>query len=117
MNVIMKETQFDYVCDAEIFEIISDEDIELAAECIADCLVGANLNGILKYEPMNYMLNIERNTSKKFFWDLLIDLKGHGISYLVKDIETNKVVGAIVTEIYNPNIKTVKYSGLFEPYN
>ncbi len=86
-----------------------------AIECIAECFSGITVNGIKKQEPLNYALEMDKNTIIKFcetFFDL-----NENYCFIALEKATEKVIGVIFSEIYQPTESLHSFTGEFIKYN
>lgn len=118
MSDIKIDQQIENVCDVEILELSNNQDdLIKVAECISDCFVGVNVDGVTKSEPMNMSLKMERTVVNKFILSMLEEIVQQKFCFFARDLKTGHVVAAILAQVYDPKVEIQRFTGEFEPYN
>ncbi len=113
----------DVLCPVEldyIYEILdpSDRDVLIdAADCLADTFAGVVVDGVLVSEPMTKACSLSKEDMFEFVLGYLDNVAHQRLCCVARDKQTGKVVGATVSEDFNPYEEPPVFEGNLKPMN
>ena len=82
-----------------------------AAECLAESFTGVQVGDAVIQEPMSVVLGISKEVHQEFTLGYLRNVMDQGFCFIAKDQNTQKVMGVLACEIYNPHEEPPVFDG------
>lgn len=97
-----------------VYEVLDPTNQELmldTADCLADTFAGTDIGGRKIYEPMANAVDLTKDAMFEFILEYLTGVANDGLCFIAKDKESNRVVGAVASDNFDPNEEVPKLEG------
>lgn len=124
MNTTVKNVLSNVICPVSFpdlsFELLKPKDTEAikgAAECLAECFAGVDVEGVHISEPVITACKLSVDDMFEYTYNYLSDVCKQNLCYIAKNIISGKVIGAIACENFNPEEKIPVFEDNLAPMN
>lgn len=100
-----------------LLDIMDEELILDAAECLSETLVGVDTHRRKISEPMVSILELSKRDMFEFTLRYIRKLVVYGLSFVALDKKTNKVVAVVMCENFDPEKEDLVFRGSLAPLN
>jgi len=101
----------------EALDIMNQELMMDAAECLAETFAGIDIAGKQISEPMVKACGLSKKDMFEFVLEYLKSSVDDGLSFVAKDKKTNRVVAVVACENFNPEEEIPRFEGNLAPMN
>lgn len=103
-----------------IFKVLDPNDTEMVmdtADCLADTFAGVDIGGRKICEPMAMAVGLSKEAMYDFTLEYLNAVAIDGLCCIAIDKETNRVIGAVASDNFDPNEEVPCFEGHLEGMN
>ncbi len=106
--------------DNYTYEVLLESDKSLmqeAAECLADTFLGVEIGETFISEPVLTSVHVSKTTLTEFLINFFEIHAKEGLTIIAKDKRSNRIVGVLASELYDPTKIIPTYKGKFKKLN